>query len=75
MITGGGSSIAVHWRADGEDLFYLSPDWTAMSVPVTLGWTPRVDPPQPLFAIPARSQFDVSADGRRFLVNARVQGP
>jgi len=59
----------------GEDLFYLSADWTAMPVPVTLGWTPRVDPPQPLFAIPARSQFDVSADGRRFLVNARVQGP
>ena len=57
----GGSSIAVHWRADGKELFYLSADWTAMSVPVTLGSTPRVDPPQPLFAIPPGSGSSTSA--------------
>ena len=71
----GGSSIAVHWRADGKELFYLSADWKVMSVPVTLGSIPQVGPPQPLFAIPPGSQFDVSTDGQRFLVNARVQGP
>ena len=71
----GESSIALHWRADRKELFYLSADWTAISVPVTLGSTPRVDPPQPLFAIPPGTQFDVSADGQQFLVNVGVQGP
>jgi serine/threonine protein kinase len=71
----GGSSIAVHWRGDGKELFYLSADWQVMAVPVTLGSTLQAGLPQPLFAIPPGSQFDVSPDGQRFLVNARVQGP
>jgi Tol biopolymer transport system component len=70
---GGGSSIALKWRADGKEAFYLSADWQVMSVSVTT--TPRFQTgvPRPLFRVLPGSQFDVTADGQRFLVNAPLQ--
>ena len=80
---GGGAKRAVspgggakpQWRADGRELFYLSPNRTLMAVPVGAGG--EIGRPQPLFQAPIvadlntyRSQFVPSADGRRFLFDA-----
>jgi eukaryotic-like serine/threonine-protein kinase len=67
------------WRRDGKELFYLALDGKLIAVPIKLGAT-TVDPgiPVPLFqtriegaggAADIFHQYDVSADGQRFLVN------
>ena len=72
------------WRRDGGEIFYLTPDSRLMAVPVRLpqsGTAIAVDSPVPLFFMPVTStvqggltfEYDVSADGRTFLVNARVE--
>ncbi|MDQ6894649.1 MAG: protein kinase [Acidobacteriota bacterium] len=60
------------WGRDGRELFFVAADSVLMRVPVTLGPDPRFGVPGPLFAVPPfafRSNYDVSADGQRFLVN------
>ena len=67
------------WRADGKEIFYIAADGTMTAVPVQSG-PGRFRPglPEPLFSVetsgssPVR-QYDVSADGRRFLLLQRVQ--
>ena len=67
------------WRGDGKELFYLS-QGSLMAVPIDLtgdGITPG--PPQPLFVVGAPGNltktYAVTADGQRFLSNARPQQP
>jgi serine/threonine protein kinase len=68
------------WRQDGKELFYLSADGKMMAVAVTTGASFQADPPVALFqtrrrqAISAQDVFsyDVSGDGQRFLIAARV---
>jgi Tol biopolymer transport system component len=69
-----------YWREDGRELYYLSRDGHVMAVPVGpgAGWT--FGSPLPLFKIdvqlsanPYRMNYDVSPNGRRFLVIAPVQ--
>jgi eukaryotic-like serine/threonine-protein kinase len=67
------------WRGDGKEIFYLSQDSKIMAVGVSLSPTVEAAAPTPLFAVrPARYfnrfDYDVSADGQRFLVNTRVEG-
>lgn len=69
----GGSPIAVHWRRDGKELFYLSRDWKVMSVPVSAGPAFKPSVPRPLFAVPPGSQVEAAGDGQRFLVNVPAQ--
>jgi eukaryotic-like serine/threonine-protein kinase len=61
------------WRKDGKELFYVSADWKLMSVPVRLGATFEMGTPTPLFPLRKDSEYDVSGDGRRFLVLAEDQ--
>ena len=63
-----------HWSGDGKELFYLAPDGYFMSVNVTAaGGMFQSGAPQRLFKSPARSEgWDVSADGKRFLIAAPV---
>lgn len=72
VSTGGGEQP--RWRADGKELFFLSPDSKMMATPVVAGAnfdaaTPvslfQVTPRQP---ISSRDQFvyDVARDGQRF---------
>jgi len=70
---GGGSSV---WSKDGKELFYLSPDSRVMSVAVGQGTAFEGGAPVPLFRIPGEllnlsvvTQYDVSPDGQRFLMN------
>jgi serine/threonine protein kinase len=72
------------WRADGKELFFLGADSaTMMAVDLDLkNSVPRIGTPRALFSLhlmalsyqnrmgSALDPFDVSADGKRFLVNA-----
>jgi serine/threonine-protein kinase len=72
------------WSRDGKELFYVE-GGTLMAVPVESGPDFSVGAPTPLFDHPSLAaglsiaQYDVSADGERFLlaepVNAETQQP
>jgi len=57
------------WRHDGKELFYLSPDGTAMAVELNPGAAFQAGIPKALFKVPPGVIFwDVSPDGKRFLM-------
>ncbi len=76
VSTAGGGQPA--WRSDGRELYYVAPDRKIMAVEVKPGGDFSAGLPMALFEAPIRiegiteshSAFAVSADGRRFLVNA-----
>ena len=71
-----------HWRCDGQELFYLAPDGTLMTVAVRPGATFEFGPPQPLFETGFQvmmysfwmNQYAVGRDGQRFLLNRPLPG-
>jgi Tol biopolymer transport system component len=77
VSTGGG--VLPRWRVDGRELYYLAPDATLMAATVTsTASTFDVAAIQPLFKTRrkllqngAGAPYDVTGDGRRFLVNTR----
>ena len=82
-ITGGAQP---RWHRKGSELFYIAPDGRLMSVSVQLpagDQAIRLGSPVPLFAVRVTStvqggtafEYDVTADGQRFLVNAMVEQP
>ncbi len=61
------------WRADGKEIFYLSPEGALMAVPVESGENFfRPGTPVELFQTREASSFEVTTNGQRFLVNQRV---
>jgi hypothetical protein len=57
------------WRRDGKELCFLSERRVMTSVDVdTSRASPEIGRPKALFTTPCGCQFDVSADGQRFLV-------
>ena len=71
-IAGG---VQPRWRGDSRELYYLLQDGTMMAVEVTNDRQLPFLPPRPLFKwladgqpIVYGSQYDVAADGKRFLV-------
>ena len=81
---GPGARIAVstagggdpRWRGDGQELFYVADDLTLISVRVRESAREfRVLSSQPLFRLQLPSNvgfYDVTRDGKRFLVNVRT---
>ncbi len=71
-----GGGIQPRWRRDGKELFYLSPEGKVMAAEVRAGSAFDAGIPRSLFDLPSgsaefeRLDYDVSADGQRFLVNA-----
>jgi len=66
------------WNPSGKEIFYMALDRTLMAVPITLGQeSVKLGSPQPLFRTsviaPNTSSFDVSADGKRFVVDSTIQ--
>ncbi len=69
-----------HWRRDGRELFYLTPDGTLMAVAVRPSAKLEFGTPQALFGTAFRptlfniwqNQYAVSADGQRFLLDRRL---
>jgi Tol biopolymer transport system component len=69
------------WRPDGKELLYVAPDRRLMSVAVISSNPLRLGSPEPLFELPiqtpgrafSESTFDVSPDGKRFLVGRTIR--
>jgi len=74
QISAAGGGIP-RWRGDGKELFYLSLDNKIMSVPVEAG-SGSHGTPVPLFTVhpaiggPTGGIYDVTSDGKRFLVDS-----
>ena len=71
-INGG---VEPRWNGGGTELFFLSEDLALMSTPIVTAPTFKPGDPQPLFQTqvaegvgPYRSRYDVTKDGKRFLV-------
>ncbi|HVR29938.1 MAG TPA: protein kinase, partial [Thermoanaerobaculia bacterium] len=71
-ISSGGGSQPL-WRRDGRELYYLDTLGRLVAVPIAAGDPLRPGPPETLFAArleeSADRQYDVAADGQRFLLN------
>jgi Tol biopolymer transport system component len=68
MISKNGGT-SPHWRGDGREMYYQSPDGTIVSVDITTTPVFQAGAPTPLFKGPAGVIFwDVTADGKRFLI-------
>lgn len=68
------------WRRDGKEIYYIAPDGKMMAVPVEpSGNSLKPDPPKALFqtrivtAVRGYQQYDVTADGQKFLINSNVE--
>jgi len=67
VSTAGGR--APRWQRDGRELFYVAEDGALMSVEIPAGTTLEASAPKKLFEPRRRTlEYDVSADGQRFLV-------
>jgi Tol biopolymer transport system component len=82
VSTNGGAQV--RWRRDGKELFFIALDGKLMSVPMRIGPnTPTMEPgtPTPMFpthiggalSYPFDQQYDVAADGQRFLMNTIIE--
>ncbi len=64
------------WRGDGREIYYLAPDGMLMAARVTGAAPFQTEAAAPLFkvAVPEflEPQYDVFADGQRFLVNQQI---
>ena len=71
------------WRADGKEIFYIDSQGMLIAVPITVEGSLSTGRPEPLFGVHTRPpisstdlyMYDVSPDGRRFLVNRYVKPP
>jgi Tol biopolymer transport system component len=64
------------WRRDGKELFFLDTDRDMVAVPVKTADTFEHGTPQTLFPtgiMTPDSRFDVTSDGRRFLIPTEVR--
>ena len=76
-----GGGTQPRWRGDGKEIFYQGPTGTLTAVPVNTQSAFSTGNPVPLFQIHGRFQisstdmftYDVSQDGRRFLINRYVK--
>jgi len=71
--------VQPQWRADGQEMFYLAPDGSMVSVGVDSRTGLPVSPPSLLFATriqpdPFTPQYGVTADGKHFLGLERPAG-
>lgn len=70
ISTSGGNSV--RWRRDGRELFYISADGKLMSVTVKSGDSFEAAAPVPLFSMNLIGDYDVAADGQRFILATGV---
>jgi hypothetical protein len=79
MVSSDGG-IHPRWRSDGRELFYWVPPRGIMSVPMTFtadgfraGTPVSIVSTPPLTLIDGRTHYDVTPDGRRFLLRQPVE--
>jgi Tol biopolymer transport system component len=76
-----GGGTEPRWRGDGKEIFYIAPNGLLMAVPVSGQDIFATGTPAPLFQIHERAPisstdvftYDVTKDGKRFLVNRYVK--
>ncbi len=76
-----GGGTEPRWRGDGKEIFYIAPSGMLMAVPVNGESIFATGTPVPLFQIHGRAPisstdvftYDVTKDGKRFLVNRYVK--
>ena len=76
-----GGGTEPRWRGDGKEIFYIAPGGMLTAVPVSTTGGFATGTPTPLFQFHARAvisstdvfSYDVSKDGKRFLVNRYVK--
>jgi hypothetical protein len=72
MVSRGGG-VQPRWRRDGKELFYIANDRKVMAVDVSANPAFKAGIPQALFqgaVLPGDTfRWDVSADGKKFLLN------
>jgi Tol biopolymer transport system component len=76
-----GGGAEPRWRGDGKEIFYISTSGMLMAVPVEGGASFSSGQPEALFQIHGRAaisstdifSYDVTKDGKRFLVNRYVK--
>jgi serine/threonine protein kinase/Tol biopolymer transport system component len=76
-----GGGVEPRWRGDGKEIFYIGSTGMLTAVPVNAGTTFSTGTPTPLFQIHGRApisstdvfSYDVTRDGKRFLVNRYVK--
>jgi Tol biopolymer transport system component len=61
------------WGRDGKELYYIAPDDSLMSIPIGLGTQLHSGSPVLLFRMESIRDYDVSPDGRRFLVDTSAE--
>jgi Tol biopolymer transport system component/predicted Ser/Thr protein kinase len=67
VSTAGG--LGSTWNRNGKELFYFTEGGKMMAVPVKAnGMVLSLGQPEPVFDIPSATDYDVSPDGKRFLV-------
>ena len=73
MSKAGGSNP--RWRGDGKELFFAAADGAIMSVDVAPGASFQASAPRLLVRVPSGigPNWDVTADGKRFLVLLDIQ--
>ena len=80
MVSRGGGNEP-RWRGDSQEIFYVGPTGLLMAVPVDAKSTFSTGLPAPLFQTYRRAPlastdlftYDVTKDGKRFLVNRHVK--
>jgi Tol biopolymer transport system component len=79
-----GGGVAPRWSGNGKELFYISADSKMMAVDVTTNPKFKRGIPKALFQAPISGganarhviRYDVTADGKKFLINsAAAEGP
>jgi eukaryotic-like serine/threonine-protein kinase len=76
-----GGGTEPRWRGDGKEVFYIAPSGMLTAVPVNGETIFATGTPEPLFQIHGRApisstdvfSYDVTKDGKRFLVNRYVK--
>jgi hypothetical protein len=68
QVSRNGGGLA-KWRADSRELFYVEGTTRIMSVDVSAGAAFDVSAPRVLFTRQSFTDYDVSPDGRRFVVS------
>lgn len=70
-----GGGFRPRWRGDGRELFYVTPAGEMMSVPVDMDATDSAPIGEPVVLFSARiryGDYDVTADGQRFIITKRL---
>lgn len=76
VVVSRNGAASLRWRRDGKELFCVGADGRLYAIPVELSTPPKIGTPVPLFEVSLQARgsihaplgFDVSADGRRFLI-------